>query len=165
VPSREPELTISRLRIGVADPQGPAATSLLRVAAEEARMLYPELHTADAPWPTNSPTPARGIYLVAYDDSLAVGMGALRPLDDCAAEVRRLYVLPSHRRHGVARLILAELEKQALGFGCRVLRLETGFRQLAAQRLYDACGYWRIDSFAPYTDDPTSVCFEKSIAN
>ena len=147
----------------MADPQGSAATLLLRAAAEETRALYPELHAADAPWPVNSLTPARGIYLIAYDDSLAVGMGALRPLDKRTAEVRRMYVLPSHRRHGVARLIVTELERHAVDAGYRVLRLETGFRQHAALRLYDACGFKRIDAFAPYTDDPTSVCFEKSI--
>lgn len=90
-------------------------------------------------------------------------MGALRPIDERTAEVRRMYVLPLHRRFGVARLILAELERRALDFGYRVLRLETGFRQHAALRLYDACGFKRIDAFAPYTHDPTSVCFEKSI--
>jgi hypothetical protein len=29
--------------------------------------------------------------------------------------------------------------------------------------MYGACGFRRIDAFAPYTDDSTSVCFEKSI--
>jgi putative acetyltransferase len=147
----------------VADPRGSAATLLLRAAAEEARALYPELHAANASWPTNSPTPARGIYLIAYVDSRAAGMGGLRPIDERTAEVRRMYVLPLHRRFGVARLILVELERRALDFGYRVLRLETGFRQHAALRLYGACGFRRIDAFAPYTDDPTSVCFEKSI--
>ena len=150
-------------RIEVADPQGDAALTLLRVAAEEARALYPELQQATA-WPTNPPTPARGIYLVAHVGATAVGMGALRPLDENSAEVRRLYVVPSHRRLGVARFILAELEKHAQSFGYRVLRLETGNRQEAALRLYEACGFRRIATFAPYTGDPTSVCFEKPLS-
>lgn len=137
---------------------------MLRAAAEEARALYPELQEAAATWPTNPPTPVRGIYLIAHVDTLAVGMGALRPLDELSAEIRRLYVLPSHRRLGVARLILAELERQALHFGYRVLRLETGNRQRAALRLYEACGFHRIDAYAPYAGDPTSVCFEKPLA-
>jgi GNAT superfamily N-acetyltransferase len=151
------------LRIEVADPQGSAALTLLRAAAEEARALYPELQEAAAAWPTNPPTPARGIYLVARVDALVVGMGAIRPIDGRSAEVRRLYVLPSHRRLGVARRILAELERQALHFGYGLLRLETGDRQLAAQRLYEACGFRRIEAFAPYIGDPTSVCFEKPL--
>lgn len=125
--------------------------------------MYPDVQEADAPWPTNPPTPVRGTYVVAYDALLAVGMGALRPLDDRVAEVRRMYVLPSHRRHGVARLILGELERRALDLGYRVLRLETGFRQQAALQLYETAGFRRIDPFGPYTDDPTSVCFEKQI--
>lgn len=157
-------MTSGRIRIEVADPQGAAALTLLRAAAEEARALYPELQEAAATWPTNPPTPARGIYLIAHVDTLAVGMGALRPLDELSAEVRRLYVLPSHRRLGVARLILVELEMRALHFGYRVMRLETGDRQRAALRLYEACGFRRIEAFAPYTGDPTSVCFEKSLA-
>jgi len=125
--------------------------------------LYPELQEPNAPWPTNPPTPARGTYVIAYDALLAVGMGALRSLDDRAAEVRRMYVLPSHRRHGVGRLILGELERRALDFGYRVLRLETGCRQQAALQLYETSGFRRIDPFGPYTDDPPSVCFEKQI--
>ncbi len=156
-------MTSARIRIATADPQGSAALELLRAAALEARALYPEGQEADAPWPTNSPTPARGTYVIAYDASHAVGMGALRPLDDRVAEVRRMYVLPSHRRHGVARLILGELERRALEFGYRVLRLETGFRQQAALQLYETSGFRRIDPFGPYIDDPTSVCFEKQI--
>ncbi|HQR57697.1 MAG TPA: GNAT family N-acetyltransferase [Burkholderiaceae bacterium] len=157
-------MTTGRIRIEAADPQGPAALTLLRAAAEEVRALYPDLQQAAATWPTNPPTPARGIYLVAHVDTLAVGMGALRPLDEHSAEVRRLYVVPSHRRLGVARLILAELETHAQRLGYRVLRLETGNRQQAALRLYKACGYRRIATFAPYTSDPTSVCFEKPLA-
>lgn len=157
-------MTSGRIGIEVADPQGAAALTMLRAAAEEARVLYPELQEAAATWPTNPPTPARGIYLIAHVDTLAVGMGALRPLGELSAEVRRLYVLPSHRRLGVARLILVELERRALQFGYRVLRLETGDRQLAARRLYEACGFRQIDAFAPYTGDPTSVCYEKSLA-
>jgi len=128
-------VTSARIRIATADPQGSPALDLLRTAALEARALYPELQEPNAPWPTNPPTPARGTYVIAYDALLAVGMGALRSLDDRAAEVRRMYVLPSHRRHGVGRLILGELERRALDFGYRVLRLETGCRQQAALQL------------------------------
>jgi len=29
--------------------------------------------------------------------------------------------------------------------------------------LYEACGFRRIEAFAPYIGDPTSVCFEKPL--
>lgn len=153
-----------RLSIGAADPQGEAALSLLRLAAVEARALYPELHAADAPWPGNEPTPARGIYLLAWLGDEVVGMGAHRPLDTHSTELRRMFVRADARRHGVARALLEALQAHALSQGFTRLRLETGFRQLPAMRLYESFGFQRIDPFGPYVGDPSSVCFEKRIA-
>ena len=131
-----------------ADPQGADALALLREAAIEARALYPELVQPGAPWPTNPPLPERGAYLVMYAADQfgaehAVGMGALRPLDQHTAELRRLFVL---------RL------------GYRRIRLETGHRQQPAMRLYERCGFHRIPPFGDYASDPTSVCYEKVLA-
>jgi len=151
------------LNIVEADPQGADALSLLREAAIEARGLYPELHAPDDPWPTNAPTRPRGVYLLGYLDGKVVASGALRPLDDDAAEVRRMYVTPSARRAGCAAQMLRALEAAAGDRGYSILRLETGYRQLPAIALYLRSGYHRIDPFGPYTDDPTSVCFEKHI--
>lgn len=153
-----------RLSIGAADPQGEAALSLLRLAAVEARALYPELHAADAPWPGNEPTPPRGIYLLAWLGDELVGMGAHRPLDAHSTELRRMFVRSDARRHGVARALLEALQAHALSQGFTRLRLETGFRQLPAMRLYESFGFQRIDPFGPYVGDPSSVCFEKHIA-
>lgn len=146
------------------DPQGADALALLREAAIEARALYPEIHTDPrAPWPTNAPTPPRGVYLVVYAQGRAVGMGAHRPLDATTTEIRRMYVLQSHRRFGVARILLAALERHAAAQGFTHLRLETGYRQQPAMRLYTAFGFVRIAPFGAYADDPSSVCFEKAI--
>lgn len=65
------------------DPQGTAALSLLREAAVEVRALYPELFEQDAPWPSNGPNPAGGLYLIAYEGQWAMLLAALwtyRPL-------------------------------------------------------------------------------------
>ena len=145
------------------DPQGATAFGLLREAALEARALYPELHAADAPWPTNPPTPERGVYLVAFLDGAPVACGALRPIDADAAEVRRMFVAADSRRRGFARAILDALTAHAEGFGYSVLRLETGQRQHAAIALYESCGFQRIAPFGDHVNDPTSVCFEKRI--
>lgn len=151
------------LTIAPADPRGAAALALLAEAASEVRALYPEFEAPNAPPPQNAPTPPRGIYLLAWQDGAAVASGALRPLDDVTAEVRRLYVAPAARRQGVARAMLLRLEEEAQRLGYRVLRLETGNRQAAALALYDACGWARITPFGRYVDDPTSVCFEKPL--
>lgn len=145
------------------DPQGQDALVLLREAALEARGLYPESHLPDDPWPTNGPTPPRGLYLIAYREGRAVGMGAHRPIDASISEVRRMYVLREARTRGVAQALLQAIEAHARTQGFACLRLETGMRQGPAIRLYERAGFVRIPAFGPYVEDPTSVCFEKAL--
>jgi putative acetyltransferase len=156
-------VNIAQLDIREVNPQGSDALTLLREAAKEARDLYPELHAPDAPWPTNPPTPALGVYLVSYESGQPVGMAAHRPIDAKTTEVRRMYVLRRIRRLGVARALLERLEDHARAAGFTHLVLETGNRQLPAMRLYETCGFTRIEPFGKYTDDPTSVCYGKFI--
>ncbi len=158
MPTPEPALQIAEV-----DPCGDEALGLLRLAAAEARQLYPELQQPGAPEPGNTPTPPRGVYLIARLDGRTLAMGAHRPLDADCSELRRLYVHESARRLGLARRLLVALEAHARQVGFRTLRLETGFRQLPAMRLYEACGYRRIPPFGPYVGDPSSVCYEKQL--
>lgn len=153
----------SDLTILPVDSQCAEALELLRQAAIEARTLYPELHAEDASWPTNSPTPTGGIYLLAYWEDVPVASGALRPIDGQTVEVRRMYVLPSARHGGVGRAMLTRLEQEAAALGYRVMLLETGHKQQPAMRLYESYGFVRIPPFGEYTNDPTSVCYEKQV--
>lgn len=152
------------LRLAETDPQGAEALALLAEAAAEARALYPELHEPAAPPPTNAPTPPRGCYLLAWRQGVPVGMGAHRPLDLHTTEIRRMYVTHAARRTGVAQALLARLEAHAAAAGFTRLVLETGCRQQPAMRLYERCGFVRIPAFGPYVDDPTSVCYAKTLA-
>ena len=145
------------------DPQGPEAMSLLREAALETRSLYPELTAPGAPMPTNPPLQERAAYFVAFLAGTPVGCGALRPLNGATAEVRRMYVLQPYRRSGVARALLAHLQRTALALHYTVLRVETGNRQLAAMALYESFGFQRIAPFGEHANDPTSVCYEKRL--
>lgn len=145
------------------DPRGGPALSLLREAAIEARELYPEIHQRNGGWPTNPPTPDRGVYLVGFMSGVPVACGALRPVDPQIAEIRRMFVQRGSRRHGFARVILSTLEEYARTFGFSVLRLETGNRQQSAIALYESSGFQRTASFGEHANDPTSVCFEKPV--
>jgi GNAT superfamily N-acetyltransferase len=156
-------MQLADVEIVVSDPQGADALALLREAAIEARALYPELHAPGAAWPTNERTQARGVYLVAYQDGRPVGCGALRPLSASAVEIRRMFVTASARRQGVGLAILEKLESSAVEFGYAFMRLETGFRQLPAMKLYQSFGFERIPPFGEYANDSTSVCFEKAV--
>jgi len=151
--------------IEAVDPQGVAAMSLLREAALEARVLYPDLLSPAAPMPVNPPPQEGSAYFVAFAAGVAVGCGAIRQLDAVVAEVRRMYVLPSHRRLGVARVILLHLERAAAALDYGVLRLETGDRQRPAIALYESLGFTRIAPFGEHIGDPTSICYEKRVAS
>lgn len=157
-------LSAAEVTIREVDPLGHDALALLREAAIEARALYPESRQPGAPLPTNSPTPARGTYLIAYSDGKPMACGALRPLDDNAVEIRRMFVTRAARRKGFARAILRALEEAACRFGYTWMRLETGNRQLPAMGLYEAYGFAPIEPFGEYVGDPTSVCYEKAVA-
>jgi len=152
------------VRIVEVDPQGADAMALLTEAAVEARGLYPELHGPNSAWPTNPPTPAGGVYLVAYLAGCPLACGALRPIDAATAEVRRMFVSANARRAGLATRILRALENHASRLGYSLLKLQTGDRQHAAVALYARHGYARIEPFGEHVDDPTSVCFEKPVS-
>lgn len=142
------------------DPQSEVALSLLREAAVEARELYPDLVSRNAPWPTNAALGPRDVYVVAYLDRQPVACGALRELDRASTEVRRMYVQREHRRNRIGFAVLSHLAAEARRLGYERLRLETGHKQAPAGALYEAFGFRRIAPFGKYENDPTSVCFE-----
>jgi ribosomal protein S18 acetylase RimI-like enzyme len=85
-----------------------------------------------------------GEFLVAEMDGVVVGMGALTHSGPGRGEIRRMRVAPSHQRRGIARRLLAELERRAAAFGYARLHLDTTTAQTAAQRLYLSAGYREV---------------------
>jgi ribosomal protein S18 acetylase RimI-like enzyme len=80
---------------------------------------------------------------------------ALRPGD---AEVKRMWVDPAHRRRGIARALLAELERTAAAAGCTRTVLETGDQQPEAEAFYRGVGYVVVPRFGVYREEPGSLC-------
>jgi putative acetyltransferase len=111
-----------------------------------------------------------GAFVVAWLDGFAAGCGAVRMLTPGAtgraepvAELKRMYVRPSHRRRGLARPILSTLEDRAAALGAKTVVLETGIYQPAAIGLYESSGYARIPCFGAYANSATSVCYAKTL--
>ena len=77
-------------------------------------------------------------------------------------KIKRMYVRPAARSRGMAAALLAALESTALSLGYAAVRLDTGPKQVHAQRLYRAAGYVDVP---PYNDNPFA-CFwgEKRLA-
>jgi len=140
-------------------PDSEIGRSLIRRLDEDLLERYP-LQFIHGLRPRDVRDPAL-IFIVAYQDGKPVGCGAVRPLDEECAEIKRMFVLPEHRGQGIARTILAELEKRASARGYRLLRLETGTRQPEAIALYTATGYREIPPYGEYEGNAFSVCFEK----
>lgn len=91
--------------------------------------------------------PPRGaFYLVEVGGDLA-GMGGLRRLRDGVAEVKRLYVRPSHRGSKLGEALLGRLLCDAAAFGYRRVHLDSAPFMRSAHRLYEAHGF---TDCAPY---------------
>jgi GNAT superfamily N-acetyltransferase len=80
-----------------------------------------------------------------------------------AVEVKRMYVVPAARGRGLARTMLAHLERTAAEAGADVVVLETGLRQPEAIALYESSGYRPIPGFGHYRGAPLSRCFAKPL--
>jgi GNAT superfamily N-acetyltransferase len=91
--------------------------------------------------------PPRGAFLVAFDGDAAVACGGVRTLAPGLGEVKRMYVVPTARRRGIARRLLSSLEELAATLGHERVRLDTSAVQPEALALYHACGYVEIGDY------------------
>lgn len=101
--------------------------------------------------------------IVAYENDKPVGCGAIKEYTPEAMEVKRMYVLPEFRKHGVASGILMALEAWSHELGYPTCVLETGKRQPEAIALYRKNGYAIIPNYGQYAGIENSVCFEKKL--
>ncbi len=147
---------MSAVRFERRDPEEPAAAELLADMRAELNDVYETFSRLDNP--PLSPAelrPPGGVYLVGYDAGEAVAGGGLRHLDEGVAEIKRMYVRPAARSHGVARDLLQALEDAAASLGYAATRLDTGPKQVHAGALYRSAGYVEVP---PYNDNPFA-CF------
>lgn len=110
----------------------------------------------------------RGLFLVGYLHEEPVACGGWRAHDgdepgfaDGDAEIKRMYVVPAARGRGLARTVLAELERTAAAAGRRRLLLETGVRQPEAIGLYTSSGYAEIPRFGVHRCEDSCRCYAK----
>ena len=83
-----------------------------------------------------------GTFLLLVENGSAVAGGAFMRDDDAGAvEIKRVWTHSAHRRRGLARQVMAELEAEAARRGIRSVVLTTGARQPEAVALYLALGY------------------------
>lgn len=99
--------------------------------------------------------------IVAYEQGIPVGCGALKEFSKEAMEVKRMFVPLNKRGQGIASIILKELETWSNELGYKKCTLETGKMQPEAIELYKKSGYKIIPNYGQYENVENSICFEK----
>jgi GNAT superfamily N-acetyltransferase len=102
--------------------------------------------------------------VVAYDNEMPIGCGAIKEYGPSTAEIKRMFVSPNSRGKGIATKILAELEHWAKELLFAKCILETGINQPEAIGLYKKNGYKIIVNYGQYKNVENSVCFGKSLS-
>lgn len=100
---------------------------------------------------------------IGYEDGLPIACGCFKKIDDKTVEIKRMFVLPMHRRKGHSSHILGALETWAKELGFDTARLETGKAQPEAIGMYQKHGYTIVENFPPYVGMDNSVCMQKTL--
>lgn len=115
-------------------------------------------------------SPPSGGFVVGYLEEVPVAMGGWRLLTDPppvparqAAEIKRMFVSPDVRRHGLATTLLTRLETAAATAGVDLLVLETGTPQAEAVAFYSRRGYAHVPPFGYYACAPGSIHLGKRL--
>ena len=105
-------------------------------------------------FPAHEFTDPLGRFVILEEAGQTVAGGALRRYDQHTAELKRIWTHEDHRRRGLARRVLVELERAAIELGYTQLYLTTDPRQSEALKLYLNAGYQpQFD----LTADPESI--------
>jgi GNAT superfamily N-acetyltransferase len=144
---------VPAITIASAPADGPEAVACLQAYYDELDERFPEGFDVDATTSADAHelTPPRGDLLLVRHHDRPVGVGCVKMLGDGAsAEVKRMWIAPSHRGRGLGARLLAELERRARELGASRAVLDTR-RLLGAVSLYERNGY---RATGPFNDNP-----------
>jgi GNAT superfamily N-acetyltransferase len=115
-----------------------------------------EQELASLPAPYAPPDGA--ILLARKEDGDAIGVIALKKLEDGVGEIKRLYVKPQGRGLGLGKALAAAIIEEGRRIGYRELKLDTLPRLKSAIALYRGFGFEPIPPYGshPY---PGLLCF------
>jgi putative acetyltransferase len=150
------------LSIAVEDPNGRDVAALLSQSDSYSELIYPPESRHQPNIASLSALNVR--FFTARLAGRAVGCGALVIGETGRAELKRMFVDPTARGHGIGQAVLNTIEAAARSEGVRRIQLETGVHNVEALRLYRRSGYANCGAFGDYRDDPLSVFMEKLLA-
>jgi ribosomal protein S18 acetylase RimI-like enzyme len=82
-----------------------------------------------------------GQFLMLYDQSNLLGMGAFLRVDDTTAKIMRMRIHPDHQRKGIGSMIYRQLELEAKNMGYKQFILDVHMGLANAQSFYKKVGF------------------------
>jgi DNA-binding MarR family transcriptional regulator/GNAT superfamily N-acetyltransferase len=146
-------LRVATIEFEVVDPGSDEAIGAMQSYFAELAQRFPDgfdpgdTLTVDAP-SMRRPT---GSFLVARSDGTVAACGGVQRHDDTVAEIKRMWVHPDWRGHGLGRRMLARLETEVARLGYTGVVLDTNDTLTEAVAMYERAGYRSIER---YNDNP-----------
>jgi polar amino acid transport system permease protein len=104
-----------------------------------------------------------GAFVLLLRDGVPIAGGAYKRFDERTAELKRIWTSSTHRRQGLARRVVRELEEEAVRRGYTRAYLTTGPRQPEAKHLYFQTGYTPLFDTALDPEEVVVHGFAKSL--
>ena len=101
-----------------------------------------------------------GALLIAKSGGNACGCVALRKFDGEICEMKRLYVKPEFRKHGLGKDLVERIISEAKNRGYKFMRLDTLATMPSAIKLYKSFGFYEIPAYT-FNPIPEAVYMEK----
>ena len=95
-----------------------------------------------------------GCLLLALLDGEPAGCVALRKIDDKTCEMKRMFVDTKFHGKGIGRALCNRIIDEGRRIGYQTMKLDTSFRQIEAQKLYQSIGF---AATKPYYEMPKKV--------
>jgi len=142
------------------DPRAASSQALLSASHELMQALFPP--ESNHYFSVEDLLSPDVLFFVADLEGVIAGCGAL-VLRTGYGEVKSMFVDPASRGAKVGTKLLDRIESEARARNLPCLRLETGDKLAAAQRLYLAQGFVHRGPFGDYPTDRNSVFMEKTL--
>jgi N-acetylglutamate synthase-like GNAT family acetyltransferase len=111
-------------------------------------------------WNEESP---KSVFVKACLTNEVVGCGAIRPISNDIAELKRMF--SKYNRIGIGEKVLTYLENKAKELEYKEIWLETRKLNQEACAFYLKNGYKEISNYGKYVGNEKAICFGKLITN
>ena len=99
--------------------------------------------------------------LIVYHSGIPVACAGLKRYSEKDVEIKRVWVEPEWRNHGIAALMMARIEEKAGKLGYSRAIQQTREIMKDAVGLYTGLGYHLIENYPPYDSLDGAICFAK----